>query len=240
MSSEQRIVQQVLAAKSNTQAADDLISDYMPFIKSETAKFLGRIPVEGHDDELSIAMFAFYEAAMAYDSARGAFLKLASVAIRRRLIDYSRKEKRHSQVISLYDTADGEEDGDTLLEKLDSGRDDIAELESRRAARDEIEEFSRQLADFGITLSEVADNCPKQERTLTACLNALAYARENPLLLDQLISSRKLPIGPLASGSGVERKTLERHRKYLVAIMLAYTNGYEIIRGHLYRISPRN
>ena len=42
----------------------------------------------------------------------------------------------------------------------------------------------------------------------------------------------------LASGSGTDKKTLERHRKYLVAILLAFTNGYEIIRGHLCQIGP--
>ena len=42
----------------------------------------------------------------------------------------------------------------------------------------------------------------------------------------------------LALGSGTERKTLERHRKYLVAILLAFTNGYTIIRGHLCQLAP--
>lgn len=41
----------------------------------------------------------------------------------------------------------------------------------------------------------------------------------------------------LVEGTGVERKTLERHRKYLAAILLAFTNGYEIIRGHLAQVT---
>ena len=42
----------------------------------------------------------------------------------------------------------------------------------------------------------------------------------------------------LSSGSGVERKTMERHRKYLVvALLLAFTNGFEIIRDHLRQMS---
>ena len=60
-----------------------------------------------------------------------------------------------------------------------------------------------------------------------------AYARANPALLDKLEQTGRLPMQQLADATGVERKTLERHRKYLVAFLLAFTNGYEIIRGHL-------
>ena len=59
MNNEHKIVQQVYAAKEDVQAADRLIGTYLPFIKTETAKFLKRPPIEGHDDELSIAMIAF-------------------------------------------------------------------------------------------------------------------------------------------------------------------------------------
>ena len=49
----------------------------------------------------------------------------------------------------------------------------------------------------------------------------------------------KLPVfiwihgGGMVAGSGCDRKTLERHRKYLLAMLVIQTNGYEIIRGHL-------
>lgn len=60
MEQEHALVTMVYAAKDDTQAADDLVRQYLPFIRSETAKFLHRMPVEGEDDELSIAMFAFH------------------------------------------------------------------------------------------------------------------------------------------------------------------------------------
>ena len=41
----------------------------------------------------------------------------------------------------------------------------------------------------------------------------------------------------LKSLSKTDKKTMERHRKYLVAVLLAFTNGYEIIRGHLYHLT---
>jgi len=74
---------------------------------------------------------------------------------------------------------------------------------------------------------------------MRACMKVLRYARQQPQLLEQLIRSKKLPIGELAEKTGVDRKTLERHRKYLVAVLLAYTNGFEIIRDHLYQLQKK-
>lgn len=239
MKTENIIVSRVYAAKEDGQAADELVREYLPFIKSETAKFLRRPPVEGQDDELGIAMFAFHEAVMAYSREKGAFLKLAAMAIRNRLIDYRRRERRHEGIISLDQTVDGDEGSRTLLEQVDVGHDEIACRQNRNDTRKEIAHFAQQLSEFGLQLTDIADNCPKQERTMNACHRVLAYARENPFLLEQLVATRKLPVGALSGGTGVDRKTLERHRKYLVALLLAFTNGYEIIRGHLRRITPR-
>ena len=182
MNNEHKIVQQVYAAKEDVQAADRLIGTYLPFIKTETAKFLKRPPIEGHDDELSIAMIAFHEAIGGYSRTRGAFLKYAAMLIRSRLIDYSRREQRHSRVISL--DAPAREEDTTLGEVLVGERDPHEETASRDATRAEIEELARQMKEFGVDLSNVADNCPKQQRTLDACRKALQYARENPELLD--------------------------------------------------------
>lgn len=235
MNEEHGILEQVYAAKESVQAADQLIGDYLPFIRAETAKFLKRPPEEGRDDELSIAMIAFHEAIGGYAKHRGSFLKYASMLIRSRLINYARKERRHRQTVSLDAPAAGEESA-SLGETLPEERDHPEESAHRQATRQEIEELSRQMESFGVSLSDVADNCPKQQRTLQACRKALAYARENSWLLEELVHGKKLPLAKLSDGSGVERKTLERHRKYLVALLLIYTNGYEIIRGHLAQV----
>ncbi len=237
MGQEHEIVAMVLAAQTDNAAADDLISKYMGFIKAETAKFTQRIPVEGRDDELSIAMMAFYEAVLGYERSRGSFLKLAAVSIRNRLIDYSRTEKRHAGVLSCDETTgDGDGEGTALIDRIADERDEIEETTGREATKSEIAEFAKQLADFGVSLSDVADNCPRQERTLSACYSVLGAAKMRPELLDELVRTRRLPMSELSKLSGVDRKTMDRHRKYLVAILLAYTNGYEIIRGHLSQV----
>lgn len=74
---------------------------------------------------------------------------------------------------------------------------------------------------------------------MAACTAVIHYAGKNPSLLEDLLKSKKLPIAQLVSGTGVDRKTLERHRKYILAMLLVQTNGYEIIRGHLRRVLHR-
>ena len=231
MNEEHELIQRVHAAKDDIRAADRLIYDYLPFIKAQTAKFLQRPPIEGQDEELGIGMMAFHQAIQSYSRGRGAFLPYAGLLIKSRLIDHRRREQRHGHTISL-DAPIGEQEtplGETLADPQDHSE----ALLLRDATRQEIQELTRQMEQFGVNLRDVVDNCPRQERTLQACPQAVAYARENPQLLEDLLQSGRLPLAKLCQGSGVERKTLERHRKYLVALLLIYTNGYEIIRGHL-------
>ena len=230
------LVEQVYAAKTDTEAADSLIRQYMGFIRAEAAKYLHRAPIEGQDEELSIVLLAFYEAILGYEKNRGAFLAYASRGIRSRLIDYYRKEKRHAEVTSLHEPVSDEKSDTLKIDHLEHPENEIEKSHHRSAARDEIEEFGKQLLEFGISFSDVADNCPRQERTLQACRRVLTAARENPELLNELLRTKKLPIAALSDISKTDKKTMERHRKYLIAILLAFTNGYEIIRGHLYHL----
>ena len=92
------------------------------------------------------------------------------------------------------------------------------------------------MEDFGVTLSDIAENLPRQQRTRTACQNALRFALDHPEIFDEFLRTKRLPLTRIAQGSGVSRKTLERHRKYLAALLLIWTNGYDIIRGHLVQV----
>ena len=233
MSNDHRIAQAVYAAKENNDKAEVLILQYIPFIRGEAARFMGR-PCTQQDDEFSIAMIAFHEAILSYSRDRGALLHYAAMLIRSRLIDEYRKEQRHRGVVSLHTR--NEEDGSELLETLADRRDYYEESTALAATQQEIEELSCVMARFGVSFSDVADQSPRQERTMQACVAAIRYARETPELLDSLLRTGKLPLQQLVEGSGADRKTLERHRKYVLAMLLIQTNGYEIIRGHLHHV----
>ena len=230
MQKDQGIIKAVYGAKKDPRKADELIRSYIPFIRSEAAKCISRVCTE-QDDEYSIALIAFHEAILGYERERGAFLGYASMLIKSRIIDYQRREARHQGQVSIY--AESGEDDRTILDKMADGRDRYEEAVNLEATKQEIAELSAVMARFGVSFSDVADHSPRQERTLEACTRAVRWAAGDELLLEELLRTGKLPMARLVQGSGAERKTLERHRKYILAMLLIQTNGYEIIRGHL-------
>ena len=233
MQGEHVIIKEVYAAKVDVEKADDLIRRYMPFIKAEASRQTGRVCTE-QDDEHSIAMIAFYEAIMGYEKERGSFMSYASMLIRSRIIDHKRKETKHEGQLSIY--AEEGEEGRLIMDELSDERDHIDEHIGLEATRQEIEELTRVLARAGVTFSDVADNCPRQQRTFSACMRAIRCGADDGELLDEIERTCRLPLKRISELSGVERKTIERHRRYILAMLLIHTNGYEIVRGHLRHI----
>lgn len=231
MGEEHSIVQRVYAAKDNMEAADALIADYLPFIKSQVVKVMKRPLNTNHDDEYSIAMIAFHEAINGYSKTRGSFINYASMLIRNRIIDFWRKNNRHNKVVSLDTPA--KEEVSSLQDYIPGEEEQEENLVIREATKEEILELSQQMGEFGVSLTDVAESSPKQERTLEACKQVVLYAREDAELMAEFLRTKRLPLKKLVEATQVPRKTIERHRKYVVALMLIYSNGYEIIRGHL-------
>lgn len=230
MQQEHQIIAQVYAAKGDLQKADELIRTYIPFIKKETSKFISRLCTD-QDDEYSISLMAFHEAIQSFNKQKGSFLNYAALTIKSRLIDHQRKEARHQGHIYLDE--DHDDDSLSLQERLADDKDYYEEYIGLEATKQEIAELSQVMRHFGISLTDVAENSPKQDRTLDACARVIRFAASTPEILEELLHTKKLPMSKLISGSGVDKKTLERHRKYILAMLLIQTNGYEIIRGHI-------
>ena len=231
MNEEHSIIQRVYDAKDDMTAADSFISDYIPFIKAKVSKLMKRPVNIQQDDEYSVAMIAFHEAINGYSKTRGTFLSYASLLMRNRIIDFWRKNNRHNQVISINAPTSNEDQ--TIEDSLTDDEDHEENLAIREATKEEIIELSTQLRAFDVSLTDIADNSPKQERTLAACKRVVAYVKEDAELMEDFLRTKRLPLKKLTDGSKVARKTIERHRKYIIGLLLIYTNGYEIIRGHL-------
>lgn len=234
MAEEKSIVDLVIQAQKSNQAADALIRSYIPFIKAEVSRFKNRFVDQG-DDEVSIGMMAFHEAILGYSQARGTFLSFAKMLIQSRLIDYERTQVRHKQHDSLDSPLRSDEDL-TLMDTLASKDHNVDEYMRVEATKEEILEFTKTLADYGLVLENLLTSAPKQDRTLAMCHEVIRFVNNNDDVLEHVESSKRLPLNIIIDSTGVSRKTIERHRKYVLGMVVVLTNGFYLMRDHLHKV----
>jgi RNA polymerase sigma factor len=157
------IALRVISIKDDPDQLNSFIEEYKPFIASCVQKTTGRYVEYGRDDELSIGLMAFHEAINGYDRNKGNFLAFSSQVIRRRLVDYYRKQKKYSNETSIEGSLNTEEHEEYDL-SMREAIDEYDRLELERARRIELEELKKELAYWEISFSDVAQASPKQEQ----------------------------------------------------------------------------
>jgi RNA polymerase sigma-I factor len=221
----------VAAIKNNDEAINKFVEDYKPFIASCTEKFTGRYVRYGEDDELSIALMAFVEAIRFFDGTKGNFFSFSQNVIKRRLIDYYRKESKHSKVVSLNEYAtDENEDFELSIGKSVEKYSEDMLANNRRL---ELEQLGKELAQWDITFLDLANVSPKQDRTQKACREIVGYLLSKPELVKQIKDKKSLPIVEITNALGIPRKIIERSRKYIIAVMIISSGDYQYIRDYV-------
>ncbi|MDK2820169.1 MAG: polymerase sigma factor [Clostridia bacterium] len=217
-------------AKSGDAAArEELIRRFTPFILSVVSKVTGHFIRLGEDDEASVGLMAFNEAIDSYRPNGGAtFLSLAETIIRRRLVDYFRREKRHRGSLSL-DAITGETavTADPLGEEKINLVDEIADRSQ------EIKRYKEDLVAYGITLKDLVKASPQHQDARDRATAVARVIVANPLLKKFLKERKALPLKALQKEVDVSRKTLERHRKYIIAIAVMLMGNYEYLTDYI-------
>lgn len=208
-----------------------LIEEYKPFIASCAEKQAGRYLRYGEDDELSIALLAFYEAVGSYNSLKGSYLSFANHVIKRRIIDYYRKEQRRVKVVPLREyIGDSDEEED---HGIDEAAAQYSADEENKARALEIKELKTQLAEWGITFDNLVEASPGQERTREMCSRIVRFLLGRPELIEQIMSRKVLPLSIIQNSLDLTPKKLEKHRKYIIAALLIYMGDYPYLREYI-------
>lgn len=232
--------QQALAAKTDERAFNELVESSKSWIlrvASETTKRY----VTDSDDEWSIALMAFSEAVQSYEIEKGSFRGLAAMVIRRRVVDYLRTEGRHADELSVSPAAfeDGLDEDETggvelqVQQRMAQEADAAPGEDAASLARAEIAEIQGILQRYGFSFFDLADASPKAEKTKQSCGKAVRTMLATAVLMAQMRLKRLLPIKELSTASGVARKILERHRKYIIASSEILDGDFPILAGYL-------
>jgi len=220
------------ARAGDGRARADLLAQYRPFIGARAAKVVGHYVDDG-DDLASVALIAFNEAIDAYDAGRGvSFLTFSETVIRRRLIDHLRKTGREASTpLSAFETED--EEGD-LRNPVETSLAVAAYTEDQDAAmrRDEIAAYAQVLARFGVSFAELVDAAPKHQDARESAQGAARSLVSRPELVRLLEETGRLPLRELAEIVPLSRKTLERQRKYVLAVALALLGDFPYLKEY--------
>lgn len=216
---------------------NQFIADYQPFIVKITSQFSKRYIDPAKDDEFSIALTAFNEAINQYSEASGnSFLGFSKTVMIRRLIDYVRKEEKHKNLIpySSFDMEDEEEYLMNPIEIIQSVKKYKAsqENESRKA---EICELNAELMTYDITFQDLVNVSPKHRDSREELKQIAVELAKRDDVMKKMKEKKLLPIKDVLEWAKVSRKTLERNRKYIIAVSLIYAGNYPYLKEYLYK-----
>ncbi len=238
--------QMVMAARTDEGLFEELVESHRLWILHIVSEVSHRY-VTDSDDEWSVALAAFHEAVSSYDESRGSFRGLAAMVIRRRIVDYYRSEGRHSDELSVTPAAFGDgldEDEATginlqVQRRVSNEANVIHGMDTAILAREEIAEIQEVLDLYGISFFDLADASPKAEKTKKSCAKAVRTLIASVILMAEMRLKRLLPVKALSAASGVIRKILERHRKYIIASAEILDGDFPILSGYLKYIRER-
>ena len=201
--------------KGNKDLQNELIQQYKPFIAKTVSSVCKRY-IDEKDDEFSIGLLAF-----------------AELIIKRKVIDYIRKEARSAQNINIdLQEGDDQESSQSLIEaelSIDEYRRQI-EQEQRR---EEILYFQKQLKDYGLSFKELLENSPKHTDARQNAIKVAMTLVEHEELAAILYTKKQLPVKQLEQLVSVSRKTIERNRKYIIAMCIIITGDYIYLKDYL-------
>ena len=228
--------QDVLLAKEDENKLTDLIEANRAFILRCASETVHRY-VTDSDDEWSIALTAFAEAVRDYEGERGSFRGFAALVIKRRVLDYLRAQSRNDELSVTPDAFEGaldeDEAGGVELRVQQRMAEEASGDDVGARAREEIAAMQEILRAYGFSFFDLAEASPKTDKTKRSCGTAIRTLIASAVLLAKMRLAHLLPIRELSLASGVVRKILERHRRYIIAGAEILDGDFPILAGYL-------
>ncbi len=221
-----------LRARESEEAFERFVNANKSYILGCASRCLKRF-VRDTDDEWSVALIAFSEAVRVYDPAKGEFAGFSAIVIKRRLMDEERRRIAYDVEIpvgpdalsgEIVDDEEGEDDERIAGRIKHSGGMESRETAGSTPLQDEISAIQSILGEYGFSFYDLTECSPRSRKTKEACKNAVKLLLEKENLFEKMQRGRNLPIRELCDKSGLSRKLIDRHRRYIIAVV-------EILKG---------
>ncbi|WP_010529830.1 RNA polymerase sigma factor SigI [Lentibacillus jeotgali] len=222
----------ILAQQGDQNIQNHLLKNYQPFIARCVSEVCKRYIDPQADDEFSIGLSAFNEAIMSYSPEKGSsFLTFARLVVKRKVIDYIRYVQKTPIAMSLDDSYD-EEHMENPVEVL-AVKESYREEQDAKYLREEIMDFKEKLSTYKLSLVQLTDVSPKHRDARETAIAVARTLYNNTDLRKHVKKKKKLPLKNLAKLVNVSKKTLERNRKFILAIFIIMDEDYTYLKEYL-------
>lgn len=225
-----------MKASKDRDLLQSFVQEYEGYILKCASKTARRF-ITKNDDEWSVALEAFCSAVETYVYERGNFLKFSEMVIRRRLIDFFRRQSRFQLEISVDPAAfSGETEEHGGANAVVAA--EIACKTSRRqddTLKEEILAAGAQLSSYGFSFYDLIHCSPKARKTKEHCLIAVRFLVSDPGFIAEMRRTKTLPLKTIEAQANIPRKILERHRKYIIAAAEILTGDYPGLSAYMQR-----
>ncbi|MCL6516507.1 RNA polymerase sigma factor SigI [Alicyclobacillus sp.] len=224
-----------LAQAGDADARNAIIEQYTPFILKVASQAAHRYIDRERDDEYSVALMAMNEAIDRFDPARRVnFLGFAETIIRRRLIDYFRAQKAQAKAVpwTEFDVTD-EEDNVVNFVEVRTSVEAHDEAQTRAERQTEIAEYARTLAEYGLSFAELVEVSPKHADARANAISVAKAVVADEQLRNYVLERKALPLKLLEERVHVSRKTMERQRKYILAVVVLLAGDFHHLRSYI-------
>lgn len=228
-----KLQEEVLEVKKGSMDINIFIEKYQPFIFSTIKELKGRY-IDESDELSTIGMLAFKEAVDSFDPDKGNFYSFAKKVIKLRLIDYYRKnKKRKEKVIPIFEDTEYK----NKLSKIeqDQAFDQYLIEEETKLRREEIKEYVQELKEYDINLKELEKLSPRKKKLKEMYYNSADYIVEDEDLYKNFIETQRLPAKELSENLKINRKQLDRGRKYIISLIILKKGNYEMLSEYIKR-----
>lgn len=221
------------SAKDGDQEVQNyLLKMYQPYIAKCVSEVCKRYIDPKRDDEFSVGLFAFNEAIQTYSAEKGSsFLSFAKLVVKRKVIDYIRFVQKTPKTASLDESYDEEKMENPL--EIVAANEIYQEEQQNWYRREEIADFTDKLEVYKLTLTELTESSPKHRDARESAIRTAKTLFDDKALREYVQLKKRLPIKELVKRVDVSKKTLERNRKYILAIFIVLSEDYLYLKDYL-------
>lgn len=221
---DEKSIAQLIAFAQNgdERSRERIIHHFKPFILNVCSKATKRY-LTWSDEESSVGLTAFNKAIDHFDpTANKKFIHFCHMIITRDLIDYYRREQKHHHPSLDEELRVGDE-----LDAVETTSYEVIEAEKQYSIQEEqallVEEiliYSSVLQQYGLAFAELPDSSPKHQDTRENCFKLARMVIEQEELKQHLLTKKRLPVKQLSLFSQIPSKTIEKNRKYIIAVAI--------------------